>query len=118
MFLLKTLCKDRKKFFFDIFMDKQRLACIADTDPLCLGIEDDIDCHIKICALIHINVAVSGTSLDHRDCALVHNGFNKALSASWNQDIHIFVHLHELSRSLSGSICDQLNGIFCYAVGS
>lgn len=40
---------------------------IADTDPLCLGIVDDIDSHLQVRTLIHINMAITGTGLDDRD---------------------------------------------------
>ena len=97
----KALCKNRKESILHFLMHQKRLTGIADTHPLCLGIHHNVCRHLKICALIHINMAVSGTSFDYRNRAVIYYCFNKTFAPSWNQHIHIFVHLHEFSGSLS-----------------
>ena len=116
MLLFQLLCKNRKKFFFHIFMDQKRFTGIADTDSLRLGIHDDIDRHRKICTLIYINVAVSGSGLDHRDGALVYHCLNKPSSASRDQNIDIFIHFHEFCCRFTGGILNKLDGIFCHSM--
>ena len=113
MFLRKTFCQNRKKGIFHFLMNQNRFACIADTDSLCLCIHDNIRRHFQVCCLIYICMAVAGACLNHRNGTLFHNCSDQSLTASWNQNIHILVHLHKLCRCLSGSVRDQLDRTFC-----
>lgn len=100
VFFLKCLCQFRHKRIHDLFMNDKRLAGITDTDPLGFGIQNDIYRHVKISRLIHKNMTVSGSCLDHRYRCLIHNCTDQSCSTTWNQNVDILVHFHECCRSI------------------
>ena len=115
MFLIQTFCQYRQESIFHFSVYKKGLTCIADSHTLCFCIDNNICCHGKICCLVHINMAVTSSCLNYRNCALVYNGFDQPSPTSWNQHIHILIHFHKFRSCLSGSIFDQLNRVFCNA---
>ena len=94
-------------------MDQYRLTSIAHTYPLSLGIHNNICCHLQIGSFVHINMAVTCTGLDHRDCTILNYCFDQSSAASGDQHIHILIHFHKFCCGFSGSVRDQLDGILC-----
>ena len=117
MLLLKASGQYRQKIILHLTVYKKGLACIAYTHTLGLCIDHNIRCHLKICSLVHIDMAVSGSGLDDRDRTLVYHCFDQSSSATWDQYIHIPVQLHKFRSRFSGGILDQLNSIFGNAAG-
>ena len=105
----QCLYDSRKMGLYNIFMYDQRLACIAGSKPLSFCIDHDIDSHLGICILIDISMAVSGSCLDHGNRAVFHDTPDQSGSASWNEDINIFIHLHHLCGSFPAGIFQELN---------
>ena len=93
-------------------MEHQRFTGIAYADSLGFGIENNINGHIKIRALIHENMAVSRTGLDDWNTAVLHYGTDESCTTSGNQHIHILVHFHEFLYGLTAGIFNQLYRIF------
>ena len=89
-------------------MYHQRLTGIADTDPLGLGIHQNFYCHIHICVLIYVDVAITGSGLDHGNGAVLHHAADQSRTASGNQYIHIFLHFHKLRGNRAIRIFNQL----------
>ena len=100
----------RKELIPDGTMHHQRLTGIADTDPLGLGIHQYFYRHIHIRILVHIDVAVAGSGLYDGDRAVLHHAADQSRTASWDQHIHIFLHLHKLRSDRTIRIFDQLYG--------
>ena len=92
-------------------MKNKGFTRIAYTDPLGFGIDDNRDCFIQIGILIHIDMAVSGSCLDHRNTRTLHNRFDQSRTSARNHYIHILLHTHKLCRHLAVSRFDQLYGI-------
>ena len=88
-------------------MDHQGFTGIADTDSLGFCVQNNVRSHLKIRGLIHIDVTVSCTCLDHRDRTVFHHGPDQTCAAPRNQDVHITVHFHKRLRGLPGSILNQ-----------
>ena len=112
MLLIQARFQAWQECIHDFFMDHQRFTCVAHTDPLCLCIENNINCHIKIGTLIHKNMAVACASLDHRYPAVLYHTADQSGSASGNQYIHILVQLHKCLDCFAAGIFDQLYCIF------
>ena len=118
MLLFQALCQNRKKSVLYLAVYKKRFAGIAHTYTLCFGIDHNISSHLKICGFIHINMAVAGSCLDHRNRALVYDRFDQASSSPWYENVYICVHLHKFCCCLPGSIFDQLDRILSNPAGS
>ena len=93
-------------------MKNQGFAGIADSDPLGLGIENDISRHGKAGGRIHVNMAVSRPCLDYRDRAVLYDGSDKACPSPGNQHVYILVQLHKRLGSRPVRILDQLQRLF------
>ena len=98
-------------------MHDKRLAGVADADALRFCVENDIDRHRKIGALIHVNVAVSGAGLDHGNRAVVYHRPDQSCSAARDQHIHVFIQLHKCGGRLAVGILNELNCIRRHIAG-
>ena len=58
-------------------------------------------------------MAVSCTSLNYRNRTVIDYSLNKSPAASWNQYIHIFIHLHKFCCGFPGGIFNKGNRILC-----
>ena len=92
-------------------MDHQGFTGVADADPLGFGIENDGNGFGQIRILIHINVTVSRPGFDDGHCAVLHHRADEPRSTAGNQNIHIFIHAHELLRHRPICIGNELNRI-------
>ena len=95
-------------------MHDNGLTGIADADSLCLGIVDDIDSHLQICTLIHINMAVTGAGLDDRDRTVFHDSADQPCASTWNQHIHILPQPHKACSRLMICHLDQLKSVLSH----
>ena len=101
LFLFQSFCENRQQFFTHVFMHYDGFTRIADADTLCLCTQNNINRHRKICRLIDIDMAVSGSRLDNRDGTVFHYSADQSGTAARNQNIDIAVHLHKLCRCLT-----------------
>lgn len=53
---------------------------------------NDIDRHLLISKLIHINMTVSGSGFNNRNRRIIYHTLDQSPAASWNQQIHIILH--------------------------
>ena len=99
----------------NVLMDDQSLDGVADGRALGLGIVNDAHCHfiirLAVQAAVHVDVAVSGTSLDDRHGRLAQHRLNQTGAATGNQHIQVSGKVHHVCRCLTGSILYQLNDI-------
>ena len=75
----------RQKCFCNLFTDQAYFLCITYTWTACFGIFNDGEGFFKICTVIHIDMADSGSCLDARHFRLLHAGTDESCTASWNQ---------------------------------
>ena len=109
--LLQFPGKPRQKGILYLLVDHKRFTGVAHSDPLGFGIDYNGNGFIKIGILVHKNMTVSRTGLDHRYGAVLHHAPDQPRAAPWNQKIHILFHPHKLPGDLSVRGLDELQGI-------
>lgn len=92
-------------------MDNQRLRSIAYARTLRFRIDDDIDRHLQIGTVVHINMAITDPGFNDGDFRFLFHRLNQARAAARNQHINIINRLHQFLGSGMTGIFNQLHHI-------
>ena len=91
---------------------------VADRGAGGLGVDGDSGGHLHVGGGVHIDVAVAGAGLNHRDGGVGHHRADEAGPAAGDEDIHVLVELHQGQGGFPGGVLDELDGIGGQAAGA
>ena len=92
-------------------MNNQRFSGITHARTLRFGVHDDIDRHLQIGTVIHINMAIADPGFNDGNFRFLFYRLNQACAATWNQYINIIDCLHQFLGSGMTGIFNQLHHI-------
>ena len=81
-------------------MYEERFTGIAHAHSLCLCIKYYVNRHVDVGCLIHEDMAVSGTRLDHGYGGILNDIPDKSGTSARYQKIDILIELHHLPRNI------------------
>ena len=92
-------------------VDQQRLGGIAHAYALGLGINDNVECLIKVGGFMHVDMAIARARLDHRHKRFTHAALDQACTATRNEHIDDAAKLHELAGCLAVGRLNHRDGL-------
>ena len=101
----------RQSLRCDVPMDDKRLTCIAHTHSLGFRVFYNIRSHMHIRAVIHINMTISGSCLNHRNRTVLHHIRDKPCSAARYQNVNPAVHLHHFVYHFTARVLHKNNKV-------
>ena len=96
----------------DLLVHQQRLASIAHAHALGLGVHHDGARLLKVRGLVHVDMAIARTGLDHRNIGVFHAVANEPCAAARNENVHRAAQAHKHVR---GSAISGLDNADCVA---
>ena len=100
-----------QKRFRYLFMNNQRLRGITHARTLRFSVHNDIDRHLQIGTVVHINMAITDSGFNDGNFRFLFHRLNQARAAARNQYINIINCLHQFLGSGMTGIFNQLHHI-------
>ena len=94
-----------------LFMNNQRFSGITHARTLRFGVHDNIDRHLQIGTVVHINMAITDPGFNDGNFRFLFHRLNQACAAAWNQHINIINRLHQFLGGGMTGIFNQLHHI-------
>ena len=105
--LSQALGQTGQKFRGGGFVDQTDLRRVAHAGAAALGVLHDVQGHLQIRVLVHVDMADAGAGLNDRNRGVFHTGANQTRAASGNEQIHQSVGAHQLRGALAGGVLHQ-----------
>ena len=96
---------------------QQNLLGVADAGAAGLGVFDDVQRHVEVGALLHIDVADAGARGDAGDGGLPDAGADQPGPAAGDQQVHIALRRHKRPGALTGGVLHEVDRVFGDAQG-
>ena len=107
----------RQKVLCDRAVDKADLLGVADRRAARLGVDDDLDRHVKVCVSVDVHMADAGAGLDAGNGRIFHAGADEALAAARDEQVDEAVRRHQGLRARVRRVLHDVDDIGVAAGG-